>query len=1685
MLQIIASSTPVTTLPSLTAALDRVTATPTPTQAPTDAVCLSCGSYLPHWTLSPRPCPQCSSTAVYLLTPMPTVHVTIPDTLYSLHQQRGPILVSPPIQVRDHVVAFWEPATTLSHHPSTTSLHQYRRQYAPDGPWVLRPDIPAPGPTVLASVCHTCSRPRIAQAVMAPPSMTAWIPRAFCPDPEGSPPLLTRDAYKQGRVILPNGIVAQAINHTASPWGHPCTPSIPAPSLPPPYLLRTIPGTTFTPVSPALQTIRHVGANLGGIEGQVPLLRLWLHILSPDVVTFQEVWNFALLDEVLPSSMVVLCGSVSGQGRGLAIAWRRTLCLSGFDPAAARDTREDLAVALPTRQYGLVLAISAHLPPKLPDRARHAVMRAWSTLRTITNPRYALIQGDLNMPRDPGTPLEQALRPGGSLSAFSPALPRGTATNFIATLGVPAATCIDHLLVYGAWSDVQCSLLPLQHSHLAIVAELTPRDAKPDPFAWKRYRWRSTERDATRLLAVVLSIAWGSLAHTSASPNQFLDAFHHYAAQHARPRVTTRSLIDSLELPPPPYTKPQLRRIEASLRAQCSERELTSRRAALQGVCIDAVTKRHVAPPSKPLQVYSGIRPHPAAELPTAAAQLAETHRQAREIQCNRHVLVDHHDLERGSSSAPWNALFDPVRDLPLKLFLLALHRGYSPASTDSLKHLAGALASQGPLHPQLTHTALRRLTSWATTVDNFPPALLSSAEGGLQLACHRMLQLRHAGTTSISSMITQYGNYKGPQKPPHLFESHRPLSVASPLASFEAGEAGQLIRATMELSGAATPELFAYRAEIQPAYMAFAVRAAMIRTLLTWGTLASAKWDESHAYLRIPRAQAQRTLTLTPHVWNFAQWFQQYYSSRSIRILTDVGFTDPIVTEEGADQGCPAADQCFQGTQACLNTTLTTFSDISLPSTRGPLPCTRAAFSDDRIFLAPSLRRLVQAVLECVQCSRAVGRVPNPHKLEFYLVRLLSGTLHLVSTVVPDMDTTTKTDPPTLVGIPLLTQLPVRKILARLIPSFRRMGARLAAEDRMNPVLRIRAFHAYAMSSLDFVTHGALLPQSSLATLQVLSNRHYRRTYRLPKWTPLWFLWCPLHLGGAGCPVLFLRNVVQLTTTLLRAATNRHPLAQAGAQYLLHDGLPLSDTPILLHALEPYGFQLHCIPGPTLSPCLAHINGTTHFPPSVTVILLAYDAAVRDDRLGIAAVAWHPELGELFTFQMAFPTFKPTSSIAEWLARLLPLWHIGHWAGLVQLVTDSTTTCTHRFTRGPPERSVLALYFRHIMAACSGLRYHDLWVQAQHSTGTLDTLAQLNRRAHDLCQTALQKHRPRSIPLPGVLDGCSVGSIDGGTLFDPASTMGELYSRASSAPMGQRLRQWDAVPWDRMYRNGGLPEADVYRALQLRLYALSSPPPGVGCYPCPFCATSVHNLVTHIRTQCPYAYVALFRTACALWHSPAVLRAVHLTDALPCAVLEVRDGLTLCDVHTLQAFGVQLGAAVPQVPPTIAAMAVYSLGGLWYVQSSSQDAPPVTPADQAALMRLLSSTSGCLRPHQTLHSALRSVPITLAGRHIMWTAPTYPNTPSCTVLCPSSALTVQQSLVLNVVLRTLPWSALFMASAAALTLPASPSPEDKLFVICVLGATPQVWHRMQALSVGWCPRIYILPRSWCPSLEL
>ena len=89
-----------------------------------------------------------------------------------------------------------------------------------------------------------------------------------------------------------------------------------------------------------------------------------------------------------------------------------------------------------------------------------------------------------------------------------------------------------------------------------------------------------------------------------------------------------------------------------------------------------------------------------------------------------------------------------------------------------------------------------------------------------------------------------------------------------------------------------------------------------------------------------------------------------------------------------------------------------------------------------------------------------------------------------------------TKIDGPPLT----LPQLSILQILANVVPVFRHTGSQLATEDLTKPMRRIRAFCTYAMTKLDYIAHGAVLPAPSLTNLQVITNRHFRCVYWLPK---------------------------------------------------------------------------------------------------------------------------------------------------------------------------------------------------------------------------------------------------------------------------------------------------------------------------------------------------------------------------------------------------------------------------------------------------------------------------------------------------------------------------------------------------------------------------------------------------------
>ena len=109
-------------------------------------------------------------------------------------------------------------------------------------------------------------------------------------------------------------------------------------------------------------------------------------------------------------------------------------------------------------------------------------------------------------------------------------------------------------------------------------------------------------------------------------------------------------------------------------------------------------------------------------------------------------------------------------------------------------------------------------------------------------------------GETSVVDVSLQYGLYKGQDKPKHLLKSHRTVTVSSPFRGIVASGARKKLVKTMEGSGHLSPEVFAYRAELQVATVALVVRAGAEQSLVLHGTVALGDGDESDALFQGPQ---------------------------------------------------------------------------------------------------------------------------------------------------------------------------------------------------------------------------------------------------------------------------------------------------------------------------------------------------------------------------------------------------------------------------------------------------------------------------------------------------------------------------------------------------------------------------------------------------------------------------------------------------------------------------------------------------------------------------------------------------------------------------------------------------------------------------------------------------------------
>ena len=158
----------------------------------------------------------------------------------------------------------------------------------------------------------------------------------------------------------------------------------------------------------------------------------------------------------------------------------------------------------------------------------------------------------------------------------------------------------------------------------------------------------------------------------------------------------------------------------------------------------------------------------------------------------------------------------------------------------------------------------LERKSSPTTALDNVPSTVTHIRCGGTVAGVGSMHSDFQRLVDSLARDTIRYGSYKG-KGPLHLAASHRPVAVEStscvPTQDWDA-----------ELSGALTPDMFAYRTAVSATMMVLTLRASVLRALELSGACADAEWDEAGAYLRNQREDDEELPRLLPGVWNFGR---------------------------------------------------------------------------------------------------------------------------------------------------------------------------------------------------------------------------------------------------------------------------------------------------------------------------------------------------------------------------------------------------------------------------------------------------------------------------------------------------------------------------------------------------------------------------------------------------------------------------------------------------------------------------------------------------------------------------------------------------------------------------------------------------------------------------------------------
>ena len=196
-----------------------------------------------------------------------------------------------------------------------------------------------------------------------------------------------------------------------------------------------------------------------------------------------------------------------------------------------------------------------------------------------------------------------------------------------------------------------------------------------------------------------------------------------------------------------------------------------------------------------------------------------------------------------------------------------------------------------------------------------------------------------------------------------------------------------------------------------------------------------------------------------------------KYYGRLRIHPLTADGFAPPYVTEEGWNQGDNPSGDTYQVSGSPPHP-----DDVRVPPTPSGVPFSNLSYSDDRRLVRPTRSSLVDLTRLCTRATVAKGGLVHMDKLRFFALELDCSVLRLQQTPVPHYLTSTSTDCPQVVGIPLSHALRPPGVYADLAKQIARMRRPLNTNPATT-ILALRSLWAFILSQLDYVASGVAVP--------------------------------------------------------------------------------------------------------------------------------------------------------------------------------------------------------------------------------------------------------------------------------------------------------------------------------------------------------------------------------------------------------------------------------------------------------------------------------------------------------------------------------------------------------------------------------------------------------------------------------